>query len=327
MAIAAAIFFGKYRAERWGETSPEPTAITPAASSGRVSSPTRIYFRHNGLGAHFGALARIDLGGAAPAASFVDQLSCESVYVAGGRGMCLAASRGVVTTYAAKIFNAATYEVITSVPLAGVPSRTRVSADGRLAAATVFVTGHGYDAVDFSTQTLLIDTSNGNVIADLESFRAIENGAPISSADFNFWGVTFTPDGKHFFATLSTGGRHLLVRGDIAERYVEVLHENVECPSLSPDGTRVAYKRRLVENGRISWELYVLDLATGSETPLAERRSVDDQLEWLDDHHVLYSVPSEGNATPTTNVWVTATDGSGKPELFLPSAYSPAVIR
>ena len=66
-----------------------------------------------------------------------------------------------------------------------------------------------------------------------------------------------------------------------------MLHENVECPSLSPDGTRVAYKRRTGSATR-PWRLTVLDLATMRETPLAEPRSVDDQAEWLDDDHVLY---------------------------------------
>ena len=44
------------------------------------------------------------------------------------------------------------------------------------------------------------------------------------------------------------------------------IHSDAECPSLSPDGTRVAYKKRLSRLG--PWDLVVLDLATGIETPL-----------------------------------------------------------
>lgn len=32
----------------------------------------------------------------------------------------------------------------------------------------------------------------------------------------------------------------------------------------------------------------VLDLATMQETPLAEKQSVDDEVEWLDNEHILY---------------------------------------
>lgn len=39
------------------------------------------------------------------------------------------------------------------------PSRTRVARSGPIGATTVFVTGHGYDSVDFSTETLLVDTT------------------------------------------------------------------------------------------------------------------------------------------------------------------------
>jgi hypothetical protein len=45
-----------------------------------------------------------------------------------------------------------------------------------------------------------------------------------------------------------------------------------------PDGTRFGYKKRV---GRSRW-LYVLDLATMKETPLAEERSIEDHVEWLD---------------------------------------------
>jgi hypothetical protein len=39
-----------------------------------------------------------------------------------------------------------------------------------------------------------------------------------------------------------------------------VIHDNVECPSLSPDGTRIGYKRLIDDRGH--WGFHVLDLAT-----------------------------------------------------------------
>ena len=116
---------------------------------------------------------------------------------------------------------------------------------------------------------------------------------PSPAKDFNLWGVTFTPDSKSFYCTLSTNRQHFLVRGDIAQRTATVVHENVECPSLSPDGKRIAYKKRLPVPGRVEWQLHVLDLASSREIPLAEKRSADDQIEWLDDDNVLYALSSE----------------------------------
>lgn len=285
----------------------------------------RIYFRHNLLGAVYGQLAFIDRRWP-ERRNIVDQLSCEVVHVAGGNGLCLVADRGVVTTYSAAIFNPESWRTLAELPLAGVPSRARVSADGRIGAVTVFVSGHGYDSVDFSTQTLLVDMSDGSKIADLETFTVIQENRIITDADFNFWGVTFTPDGRFFYATLSTSGTHLLVRGDIKGRTAEVIHDGVECPSVSPDGTRLAFKRRTTDDRQVTWQLYVLDLSAHVETRLTEQRSVDDQLEWLDAEHVLYSVPHAESAA-STDVWIANAEASGPPQLFLPGAYSPAVVR
>jgi hypothetical protein len=97
---------------------------------------------------------------------------------------------------------------------------------------------------------------------------------------------------------------------------------------LSPDGTRIAFKKRSQATGPVHWGIAVYDLKSGAETLIAERNSVDDQLEWLDLQHVLYSMPSgEADRSPTTEVWVARADGGGQPERLLPGAYSPAVLR
>ena len=56
-----------------------------------------------------------------------------------------------------------------------------------------------------------------------------------------------------------------------------------------------------------------------TETPLAEPRSIDDQIEWLDDRQVLYGDGS--------TIWVAAADGTGQPRKFLSQASSPTVLR
>ena len=67
----------------------------------------------------------------------------------------------------------------------------------------------------------------------------------------------------------------------------------------------------------------MLDLASGVETPLPETRSVDDQIAWLDDDHLIYGVPHDGGRS---DVWVSPLSG-GTPSVLVPDADSPAVVR
>ena len=97
----------------------------------------------------------------------------------------------------------------TPIPLTGPPISARVSPDGRRAVLTVFETGHSYADAAFSTRTILIETASGRRLADLEDFAIEKDGRPFKAVDFNFWGLTFAPDGDHFFATLKTGGQTL----------------------------------------------------------------------------------------------------------------------
>lgn len=315
-----------------GEASGAPPtgpAVPPAAdASPRVPASTRtphqILFRHTGRDHDYGKLALADLDDVARR-RFVGGISCRVVSFAAGTGICLQADPIRFAAFAAQFFDGE-FRLGPKVALPGLPSRTRVAPSGRLAAATVFVSGHSYAAVGFSTTTLLFDTTDGRVLADLETFAVSRDGAAFREQDFNFWGVTFTPDSQGFYCTLSSGGRHHLVRGDVARRTASVIFDNVECPSLSPDGTRVAYKKRQGGGGPPRWQLQVLELASLRETVLGEERSVDDQLEWLDDGHVLYAVPDPASAA-STDVWMVAADGRSAPTRFLPNAYSPALMR
>src|SRR5581483_7111894 len=212
-------------------------------------------------------------------------------------------------------------------PLAGVPSRARVSADGKYGASTVFVTGDSYAAGSFSTRTTIWDMATGNEVANLEDFTAWQGGKQLQSPDHNFWGVTFDPaDSSHFYATLGTKGHTYLVDADLRTRKANVLRDGVECPSLSPDGTRIAFKQRTSAGGADlpTWQLAVLDLKTLHDHPVAETRNVDDQAEWLDNATLAYAIDT-GVGAP--GIYATAADGSGAPRLLVADADSPSVSR
>jgi hypothetical protein len=246
-------------------------------------------------------------------------LRCDRVYFAGGRGICLSAGSGLPGSKGKARIVDANLHVTGQVSLAGVPSRVRVSPDGRLGATTTFVAGHSYaDVGQFSTEATIIDLARGRKIATLEDFAVTRNGKRVDAPDINYWGVTFARDSNVFYATLRTGSKTYLIQGDVHRRTARTIHENVECPSLSPDGTRIAYKKIVGTNPGV-WRFHVLDLKTMKETPLAEQRPLDDQVEWLDDRNVLYGVDE--------SIWTARADGSGTPRRYLAAAASPAVLR
>jgi len=252
---------------------------------------------------------------------FLTGLHCMRVYSAGGHGIC--AGR---TLQGGGFFFDDRFVAGRTLKQAGLTSRARMSADGRLAASTVFETGNGYNAPGFSTNTLITTVATGASV-DLEQFAVSMDGQRLRADDVNFWGVTFAADGNRFYATLGTNGHAYLVEGDPAARTARVLADGVECPSLSPDGTRVAYKKPLPGDQR-RWRLHVLDLRTMADTTLADPRSVDDQVEWLDSSRIAYGVQDEGPpATLDVNLWTVPADGTGAPTMFLAHATSPAVAR
>jgi WD40-like Beta Propeller Repeat len=300
-------------------------ADQPDSSSRDVQR--RIFFRYDGVDGNFGRLAFT--GTDRPEhIEFAGDLRCEVIYATAERGICLTVEQRILGLYSAVLFDTTTFKVVAKIPTQGLPSRVRISVDGRFAAFTVFTSGHGYVATNFATRTTLIDMPRAAVLADLESFSVTKDGAPFKNKDFNFWGVSFTPDARHFYATLSTGGQRYLVYGDPVARTAALMQSNIECPSVSPDGRRIAYKKRVGASGLAVWELHSMDLASGRETSLAERRSIDDQLEWLDKDTVLYTVAGmPAGGTPATDVWRVPADGTGTPQLYLRNAASPAVIR
>ncbi|GAA1275592.1 hypothetical protein [Saccharothrix xinjiangensis] len=245
---------------------------------------------------------------------------CDRAYSAGGATACLRPV-GAFEAGGPAVLDSSWRE-LRAVPLTGFPNRARVSASGRMVAWTLFVDGHSYASGAFSTSTGILDTRTGELVRDPEEFTSSVDGVVTTAADRSFWGVTFADDNR-FYATMSTGGRRHLVEGDLAARSLRSVADGVECPSLSPDGTRIAYEAAVGGDPGRGWRLSVRDLATGAVTPLAETRSVDDQPAWLDDRTVAYGRQRDDGVN---DVWSAPADGSGAPVLLVPGAASPAAI-
>ncbi|MGW4474441.1 TolB family protein [Nonomuraea sp. NPDC004354] len=237
---------------------------------------------------------------------------CERFATASGTGICLVTD--VAKTYAVVVDR--TMRETRRLHIAGIPSRARVSSSGRMISWTVFVTGDSYNTSGFSTWTGILDNRTGYAVTNMEQIPLIKDGRRYHSADVNYWGVTFAPDDNRFYATVSTRGKTYLVQGDYGKWEARVLRANAECPSLSPDGGRLVFKKRMPGG---TWRLHALDLATMAETPLAEQADVDDQAAWLDGDTVMYAKGGD--------VWAVPADGTGAPRLLVADASSPSAVR
>jgi dipeptidyl aminopeptidase/acylaminoacyl peptidase len=307
-----------------GQGTPLPTV--PPAELEAIQNQSHLVFLHQ-EGPHFGQVSLVGLNPKLPQ-RVQTALRCDRIYYAAGNGICLlydtsgAAQNPLAPIPVWVTLFGSDFQPRHQFTVEGIPSRTRVSPDGKYAAFTVFVSGHSYMDANMSTATILLDTATGESLGNLEEFETWKDGQLFQAPEFNFWGVTFAQDSNRFYATLRRGYTTYLVQGNLAARRMTVLHENVECPSLSPDETRIAFKKRMADR----WQLTVLDLATMQEIELAEKENIDDQVEWLDNNHILYQ-KNDYDHPNWVNVFVVPADGSGKPEVFVPNATSPVVVR
>lgn len=320
LSLAAAGLYLYRATNRWSATSGPTTAVADPSS---VLATPHIVFRSSTLGPDYGRLSVVSLADPGGTRTVLD-LGCERVYATAGSGACVTAKRGITPSYSLVGLDDQLRQVGEE-ELLGLPSRLRMSNDGSLVATTTFVTGHSYAGSSFSTETII--RRDGRRIGNLEDFSAVVDDQPLAAVNRNFWGVTFATDGDTFYATAAVGERTWLMRGSLSARTLTSIHSKVECPSISPDGTKIAFKKRMSTTPPYQWRIAVLDLAAGTETLITDERSVDDQVEWLDDTRLLYAVSRPGSEATVSDVWVVPADGTGTPQIAIPEAGSPAVVR
>ncbi|MFD2469606.1 hypothetical protein [Amycolatopsis silviterrae] len=288
-----------------------PSPAEPAKVEHLSLAPGQLFFRSTKTG----NVGVVPLANPGAAPKFSD-LKCDRFAVSGTTGMCLAVRPGTLPAVSDFSVLDRNLGTVHKDYLPGTPSRARVSPDGKRVYWTLFVTGDSYAATGFSTRSGVYQLDNGELEKTIEELPVLVDGKRYFSADVNYWGITFAKDGKRFYSTLGTKGKTYLIEGDYDTYRGKALRENVECPSLSPDETRIAFKKKVGEG---VWRLSVLDLKTMRETALAETRSVDDQALWQDDHTILYGLENA--------VWAVPADGSGAPRKLVADAVSPAVTR
>ena len=318
---------GAYAAVAFQRFQEGKTAVSTArvASGAAVLAKGSVLFRNTAPGQGYGMIGTVPLAEPSGERSLAG-VACDRVYGTLQNIVCLKTNRGLVTNFEAVLL-AADWRPATSWAVPGIPSRTRLSADGSLVATTVFVTGHSYGSAGFSTETVITAAQGSGGTGNLEDFALLVNGTRITAADRNIWGVTFAPGHSDtFYATAASSGRIWLVQGSISARTLTAIHDGVECPSLSPDGTRIAYKKNTGSPLAAHWRVAVLDLATGKETVLSESRSVDDQIEWRDDQTLLYGLARDG-AAGDSDIWQISADPASRSSVYIEHAWSPSVLR
>jgi hypothetical protein len=313
---------GGYGAWAYAQYQSESGAPSQAAVASSAPSGPMVFFRNTASGQGKGMVATVPTADPLGPRTITGQ-ACDRIYAAADRRICLHAQPGLANTTDEEIFDAH-WDLLRTRTLTGAPSRARLLGDGTLASSTVFVAGSGYTG-GFSTATE-ISATDAQSFGNLETYAINIPGVALTPAEHNIWGVTFAKDGDTFYATVGSAERTWLVRGSIRARTLLAVRPGVECPSLSPDGTRIAFKDKADPNQPQTRVLAVLDLATGAVTVLAEGRNVDDQAEWLDNSTVLYGL-ARGAPVGDSDIWSVPADGTGRPTLYIEHAWSPSVQR
>jgi hypothetical protein len=295
----------------------------PAAQA--ATTKANLLVRVAGAGAEDGKLDIIGAGGRVLGSL---PLRCDRVHTAAGTVACLRTVPGQGLQLDLADRHGAVLGTL-KFPNVLLASRVRVSKDGATVAFTGFGAGHTYSGTNFSTRTYLVDFARRRLVADVSTFKVIEaNNLTLPAKRINVWGVTFDPTSStRFYATVGAGGAVFLAAGDLKARTLTLTRAEMECPSLSPDGTRIAFKRRNPAGG---WFPAVYEIASGREWVMKEGRSLDDQIEWIDDTTLVYEL-SESGALDTlpgsaTDVVTRGADGKGASTVLRKHVGSPSVF-
>jgi len=299
---------------------PEATAIpqSPAPAVGEVLVVNRV------PGDDYGRLAIRHGDGSR---TLLDRW-CLRVHIAAQHGVCLSQQDSFLPQYETTIFRADNPGELVKNYASALPSRARVSPGGTFSAVTAFVTGTSYEDVSGEATTIvtideIIGTSRTRAIRQFTVEGEHERYQNLSA---QYWGLTFADDDE-FYITGFYGEFPEIMQGSLATMTVEPTGWEGSCPSLSPDAKTLVFKEKRADGG---FDLIAIELATNERWTLNEKRSVDDQVEWLDNDTILYALHPEGGDSPVQpefDIWMLDIDGGSEPVLFLPNADSPAVRR
>lgn len=305
--------------------APEPTATPdPDAPTYPIAEPGEVVVINRVPGDDYGRMAIRHVDGTR---TLLDR-RCLRLYVAAGNGVCLSQQDALVPQYTATLFDAADpyQRDIKSYPMA-LPSRARITPDGATLSATGFVSGSSYTDIGGATATIVfIDSFASNELVSLSEFDIDSDDPKYAMEAADFWGTTFV-DNDNFYVTGLFGADPEVMAGSLSTATLRPTTFKGSCPSVSPDGETLVYKRTRDGGG---YDLVAVTLATGDNWVLNETRSADDQVEWLDDDTILYAlhpVDDDASVQPEWDIWALDITPGSEPQMFLPNADSPAVIR
>ncbi|MET7279781.1 hypothetical protein ABZS29_16215 [Kribbella sp. NPDC005582] len=297
-------------------SGPAVNAVPVTAGQTLALDPSTLFFRNLADGPDHGKLAAVPAKDPGTARR-VGDLSCDRFAAARGTAICLRLKPESLPPLTEMLVLDANLKEIHRETLPGTPSRARVSPNGRIVNWTLFVSGDSYAASGFSTRTGFYNLDKQRLTKSVETLPILVGGKRYFASDVNFWGITFAADGNTFYLTMSSKGKTYLIKADYAKYWGEAIASNVECPSLSPDGRRIAYKQKVVTG---KWRLAVLDLATRKITNPPDDRLLDDQPVWRDNDTLLYPLRAADGSTDIWSVGLTKA-----PTLLIRHATSPSL--
>lgn len=299
---------------------PEPTGpVQPVAAPGEVMFVNRV------PGDDYGRLGIRHTDGTRT----LLERRCLRVHVNSGNAVCLSGDDGLVPSYTTTFFAADDpYQTELKSYASALPSRARISPDGSLSTVTAFISGTSYADISGETSTIVtIDEIEGRArLRGANQLTVEADDDKYLNLDSQYWGLTFA-DNDEFYITGFFGEGPEIMRGSLDSMTVAPIGRDGSCPSLSPDGKTLVYKASRDDGG---FDLVAVDIDTDTMWQLGETRSVDDQVEWLDNDTILYAVHPEGGDTavqPEFDLWMLDIAPDSEPELFLPNADSPATVR
>lgn len=157
LAIAVGAVVVAYRGRPTARAGIKGAVVLDQASNLSTGSGYLLY-KTTVVGPDFGTVAERKLGGNPSSVVGVPTLSniqCDRSYTASGELLCLRADDNLVRVVSVEVYDRS-LKLIKKVQAAGIPNRARLSADGRMAAWTIFVAGDAYSGPAFSTRTSIL---------------------------------------------------------------------------------------------------------------------------------------------------------------------------